>query len=98
MFVYFFLLLFLEIKTLISNMKVYLVTFGSFSIWYFWRIIWSCFSCFLHCELKKNGEQKKVHTHIHITSHKSTNPQRCKFCASQFPMPQSELHMGQQAM
>ena len=29
MFVYFFLLLFLEIKTLISNMKVYLVTFGS---------------------------------------------------------------------
>ena len=61
--------LFLKIKDTKKHVwqlfPVFLNLFSMFLIWWFWRTISSCFSCFLHYERKKtkaqknHGEQKK---------------------------------------
>ena len=59
--------LFLKIKDTKKHVwqlfPMFLNLFSVFLIWWFWRTISSCFSCFLHCEWKKKNTREEQKNH-----------------------------------
>ena len=85
--------LFLKIKDTKKHVwqlfPVFLNLFSMFLIWWFWRTILSCFSCFLHCERKKKNTHGEQKNYSQRTNHKPLkNVSYNKF--NQIPNPHRE--------
>ena len=67
---------------------VFLNLFSMFLIWWFWRTISSCFSCFLHCEWKKKKHSRRTKKPLRTNHKPSKNVSYNKF--NQIPNPHIE--------